>query len=83
MIMNYIYNVFQQLAGEKKVPIYEYKCSNCGKYFEQIVFPSDNESNLKCTSCGGNNINRIVEVGCWWKRFLEFGNCFFSELCHF
>ncbi|MBW1765985.1 MAG: hypothetical protein JRJ65_02915 [Deltaproteobacteria bacterium] len=26
------------------MPIYEYKCNKCGDNFEQIVFPSDDES---------------------------------------
>ena len=42
------------------MPIYEYKCSNCGNCFEQIVFPSENEKLFKCPSCGGSDINKLI-----------------------
>ncbi|MBW1912194.1 MAG: zinc ribbon domain-containing protein [Deltaproteobacteria bacterium] len=42
------------------MPIYEYKCNKCGDNFEQIVFPSDDESNFECPSCCDKDISRIV-----------------------
>lgn len=42
------------------MPIYEFKCNKCGENFEEILFPSDNEKDLKCPSCGENDICRLV-----------------------
>jgi putative FmdB family regulatory protein len=42
------------------MPIYEYKCNNCGNCFEQIVFPSDDLDRFKCLSCGDRDISRLV-----------------------
>ncbi|MFC1866839.1 zinc ribbon domain-containing protein [Thermodesulfobacteriota bacterium] len=42
------------------MPIYEYKCNKCGKIFEQIVFPSDDEDKFECPSCGEKDICRLV-----------------------
>ena len=44
------------------MPIYEYKCSNCGNCFEQIVFPSDDENSFTCTRCGKNDLKRVVST---------------------
>lgn len=42
------------------MPIYEYKCKNCGNCFEQIVFKSDDESKLTCSKCGKKDIEKII-----------------------
>ncbi len=42
------------------MPIYEYKCNKCGKNFELLVFPSDDESQFECPSCGKKDICRLV-----------------------
>ena len=34
------------------MPIYEYLCRKCGKIFEQLVFPSDQQEGYLCPSCG-------------------------------
>lgn len=44
------------------MPIYEYKCNNCGNSFERIVFASDNESSFECDKCGEKDIERIVSA---------------------
>lgn len=44
------------------MPIYEYKCNQCGNRFEQLVFPSDDESEFECPSCGKKDICRLVSA---------------------
>jgi putative FmdB family regulatory protein len=44
------------------MPIYEYKCNRCGHSFEQIVFPSDDESSFECPSCGKKDICRLISA---------------------
>jgi putative FmdB family regulatory protein len=47
-------------TGEENMPIYEFKCNKCGENFEEILFPSDDERNLRCPSCKGNDICKLV-----------------------
>lgn len=41
------------------MPIYEYKCDNCGKIFEVIQKISDIKL-PRCTSCKTGNVRRIL-----------------------
>jgi len=34
------------------MPIYEFKCKNCGNTFEQLCFASDDQDHMPCPSCG-------------------------------
>ncbi len=34
------------------MPIYEYKCSNCGKVFDAFQRVGDNGAELSCPDCG-------------------------------
>ncbi len=40
------------------MPIYEYRCSQCGKIQEKIVFPGEKETTTTC-ECGSET-NKIV-----------------------
>jgi len=42
------------------MPIYEYKCNDCGNIFETLVL-GKNEPN-KCEICGKGNISRMMSV---------------------
>jgi len=42
------------------MPIYEYKCENCGEISEFIVF--GNEDNLLCKSCSSENLTKILSA---------------------
>ncbi|MBP8626181.1 MAG: zinc ribbon domain-containing protein [Syntrophorhabdales bacterium] len=42
------------------MPIYEYRCNDCGEISEFIVF-GDND-NLSCRSCNSQNIERILSA---------------------
>ena len=42
------------------MPVYTYKCEDCGESFDLLVFASDKEEDLTCTGCGGRKIARQV-----------------------
>ena len=39
------------------MPIFNYKCSDCGEEFE--VLAKQNDDKMKCTSCSGKNVKRV------------------------
>ena len=41
------------------MPIYEYKCRNCGNEFEALVRKSDTPS---CPSCKGTELERMLSL---------------------
>ncbi len=43
------------------MPIFEFKCSSCGKEFERIIFSSD-EQKVDCPSCGCADTERMLSV---------------------
>ncbi|UCE67650.1 MAG: zinc ribbon domain-containing protein [Candidatus Zixiibacteriota bacterium] len=40
------------------MPIYEYKCKDCGAKFEVLVYSSD--SSITCEKCGSENPERLM-----------------------
>jgi putative FmdB family regulatory protein len=40
------------------VPIYEYKCKNCGEKFDVFVL-SQNDTAILCEKCGSENTERM------------------------
>lgn len=42
------------------MPIYEFKCNQCGKEFEQIVFSFDKNRDVPCPSCGTADTCRLL-----------------------
>ncbi|MBN1851041.1 MAG: zinc ribbon domain-containing protein [Deltaproteobacteria bacterium] len=44
------------------MPIYEFKCNQCGKNFEKLVFPSDDEGTFTCPSCGRKDVSRLLSA---------------------
>ena len=48
------------MSGAKKnMPIYEYKCNNCGSISEFFVGMGQDNSDIKCVHCGSKGLNRI------------------------
>lgn len=45
---------------EKDMPIFEYKCNDCGTVFEIIVGPSEKE--ILCKTCGSKRVDRQLSV---------------------
>ncbi len=43
------------------MPIFEYKCGNCGKTFETLELPGQ-ENNVKCTNCGSDNLKKLISA---------------------
>jgi len=41
------------------MPIYEYKCLNCGKLFEKIVLKREEEKKIKCPYCNSQTLKKI------------------------
>jgi putative FmdB family regulatory protein len=42
------------------MPIYEYKCENCGAMNEFIVFSSDEQ--LECKTCRSANLKKLMSI---------------------
>jgi putative FmdB family regulatory protein len=40
------------------MPIYEYKCQDCGTKFEKLVRRSTETAGLECPSCGRTHLNQ-------------------------
>ncbi len=44
------------------MPIYEYRCDNCGTKFEKLVRSSTAVSELGCPSCGDTHLSRELST---------------------
>ena len=44
------------------MPIYEYKCLKCKKYFESLVISKDDLDKIKCPDCGSTIFEQIMSV---------------------
>jgi len=42
------------------MPIYEYKCKQCSKVSEFLVGVTQEQSDIKCPSCGSTDLQRIL-----------------------
>ena len=42
------------------MPIYEFKCSKCEKFFEVIVMGSDDNNIISCPECDSKEFERVV-----------------------
>jgi len=43
------------------MPLYEFRCSECGTEFEFIVFLTDQEP-VRCPECGAANPERLLSI---------------------
>ena len=41
------------------MPLYEYRCSDCGERFEQFVVDS---TEVVCRGCGGSQVRKLLSV---------------------
>ena len=46
------------------MPIYEYKCNQCGNVFEQLVFSCDGVETYGCPSCGDDDTCKLMSSFC-------------------
>ena len=45
------------------MPIYEYRCQECGEKFEKIVRSMNNpEPEIKCPKCGGRKVEKFLSA---------------------
>jgi putative FmdB family regulatory protein len=44
------------------MPIYEYRCSECGEKFEKLVRLSTSTSEIECPKCGGQKVDKLISV---------------------
>ncbi len=44
------------------MPIYEFKCSECGCQFETITSPSEDGSGLYCPECGAEKPKKLLSL---------------------
>jgi putative FmdB family regulatory protein len=44
------------------MPIYEYRCQDCGTRFEKLVRQGTTAADLKCPSCGQKRLNQELSV---------------------
>jgi len=44
------------------MPIYEYRCEECGQGFEKLIRNADESSGLSCPACGGTRLALQLSV---------------------
>jgi putative FmdB family regulatory protein len=42
------------------MPIFEFRCLECGHVFEKLFMSSDEEVNLECPECHAESLERVV-----------------------
>jgi putative FmdB family regulatory protein len=47
---------------EKRMPIFEYVCADCGTPFEELVMSTNKIVDVTCPSCHGQNINKKIST---------------------
>ncbi len=45
------------------MPIYEYKCSDCGHIFEILTTSSDDAGKVQCSKCKSDKVAKIISAG--------------------
>jgi putative FmdB family regulatory protein len=46
------------------MPIYEYRCDECGQAFEMIRSVSESDEKLHCPACKSSKVKRLMSVFC-------------------
>ena len=42
------------------MPIYEYECRSCTREFQCLVMNADDEKNMECPECQGQDLRRLI-----------------------
>ncbi len=42
------------------MPIYEYRCDECDRAFEELIIRRSDEAEVKCPKCGSRRIGRLM-----------------------
>ena len=46
------------------MPIYEYRCKECGEQFEKLVRLSASTSEIECPKCGQQKAEKLISTFC-------------------
>jgi len=46
------------------MPIYEYRCKECGEKFEKLVRLSTSTSEIECPNCDEQKVEKLVSTFC-------------------
>ena len=46
------------------MPIYEFRCADCGHVFEELVMRSSDQEDLACPKCAGHAAERVLSACC-------------------
>jgi putative FmdB family regulatory protein len=44
------------------MPIFEYRCPNCGHCFEKLVLSSKRQRELSCPECGNRDVQKAISL---------------------
>ena len=44
------------------MPIYEYRCQDCGEKFEKLVRGNSEQPELACPNCGGKQAQKLLST---------------------
>jgi putative FmdB family regulatory protein len=59
------------------MPIYQYKCRECGEVSEFLVPSSSSSRTLVCSGCGSHNLDRLISA----PRLLKGGGAARGTTC--
>ena len=54
--------LFFTQKGNKTMPIYEYRCNQCGKVSEILIGVGSDENSPSCQHCGSHDLEKILSV---------------------
>lgn len=44
------------------MPVYEYRCKECGEKFEKLVRFSTSTSEIECPKCSGRKVDKLISA---------------------
>ncbi len=53
------------------MPIYEFRCLNCGFVSERLILGREGEIELRCDACGGEDLERVVSRASYIKGMTQ------------
>ncbi len=63
------------------MPIYEYRCSECGHVSELLVGIGRNSDDLVCSSCGGSQLEQLMSASAFSINNAPAGHAQGSTCC--
>lgn len=46
--------------GEMEMPIFEFRCLECGDIFEKLFLNSNEKADIECPECGAGSFERVL-----------------------